>query len=111
VTTGYDDPKEFADYELEDYYAQGPFLLDATTFAATLLEEDRFAAGFTGEADIILEAGIEQPWTRRAESSQESGKFCSHPRQLGSWSQARLFTFIVCVTRLRRLMGTLLRSR
>jgi hypothetical protein len=32
------------------------------TFAATLLEEGRFAAGFTGEADMILEAGIEQSY-------------------------------------------------
>jgi hypothetical protein len=54
---GYDDPRDFSDDELEDYYDQGLFLLNATTFAATLLKEDLFASDFLNEVDKILQLG------------------------------------------------------
>jgi hypothetical protein len=59
---GYDDPRDFSDDELEDYYDQGLFLLNATTFAATLLKEDLFASDFLNEVDKILQLGIDQSY-------------------------------------------------
>ena len=48
-------------FEIEDYYAQAPFLANAARFAAKLLEEGMFAGELLDEADIFLQLDIEQP--------------------------------------------------
>lgn len=59
---GYDDPGDFSFDDIEDYYAQAPFLLNATIFAGKSLKQGRFAGGFLEQADMFLQLVIEQSY-------------------------------------------------
>jgi hypothetical protein len=64
IVSGYDDPCDFSNDEMDDYLAQAPFLLNATEFAATVLADNKVALGLLLEADVFLKRALDQPYDK-----------------------------------------------
>jgi len=62
TVSGYDDPSDWSEDEMDDYLAQAPFHLNATRFAATLLADNHVAFGLLAEVDFFLKDAIDQPY-------------------------------------------------
>lgn len=61
VISDYNDPSDFHLAEADDYFAQAPYLLNASRFAATLFQRghDCSLLDLSAQADLFLRTGIE----------------------------------------------------
>lgn len=64
MTSGYDDPSDWSEDEMDEHLAQAPFHLNATRFAATLLADNHVAFGLLAEVDFFLKDAIDQPYDK-----------------------------------------------
>ena len=61
----YNDPADFAPHEVHEYFEQAPHLLNATTFAATVLQRGEVAFDLPSSANCFLTHTLEESFNTR----------------------------------------------
>lgn len=77
--------QEFNHEEMDDYLAQIPRLVNATRFAAKLLQEGIFVSNLPHEASCQLKGGLEYPYNNDSYSGLEPEESIIHIPSATTW--------------------------